>query len=286
VQKFTRPITREIELAGERLALTLTENGVQVRLVGSRKPPREIHWSALLCYLMSGASAIGEPTPEAVAAAVQAMKAGAPPSPPPAAPPVAEKETAPTPPATPPAPANSGHAPAHVPASGDMAALLARLARWLGEHRRRYLEGLAPGATAAELEDVQKAVGGPLPDALRSFLEWHNGQDDEFAGRFRESWYLMDTGQIVSAWQELVGSAEPTKWQRGWVPFLEDDRGNYVFLDTTQAGPPVREFWEHNPEQPVVAPTLAAWLEELISGMERGEYAEDPERGLFMRRAK
>ena len=35
MQKFTRAITREIEVGGERLALTFTEQGMSVRPVGS-----------------------------------------------------------------------------------------------------------------------------------------------------------------------------------------------------------------------------------------------------------
>jgi len=36
VQKFTRPITREVEIGSERLAFTFGEQGIAVRPVGSR----------------------------------------------------------------------------------------------------------------------------------------------------------------------------------------------------------------------------------------------------------
>ncbi len=99
MQKFTRPITREIELGGERLALTLTEAGVSVRPVGSRRPPLELSWAALLGHMASGSA--GEPSPEQLASAVQSLKGGARPSRPPS-PAVA------TPPAAHPAPAAPG----------------------------------------------------------------------------------------------------------------------------------------------------------------------------------
>jgi cell wall assembly regulator SMI1 len=261
VQKFTRPITREIELGGERLALTFSEQGMSVRPVGSRKPPREVSWPALLT---AAVAAGGEPGAEQLQAAVRALKGGGSSSKP-AAPPPPESEPPPAPPAS------------------DVASQLGRLAHWLGQHRRRYLEGLGPGATADQLGALQNALGVPLPDDLRELLAWHNSQDDEDAGTFRDHWYLMGTSEIESAWRELTGQPE-SGWKREWVPFLEDDRGNYVFLDTSHPGGSVREYWETNPERPTAAPSLAAWLQEFVAAVERGEYAQDAERGLFVRR--
>jgi cell wall assembly regulator SMI1 len=281
VQKFTRPITREIELGGERLALTFTQEGISVRPVGSRKPPREMSWAAFLSAL---ASSPGEPPgPEQVSAAVAALKGGrAAPAdnPPPAAP--APRAEAPPPPPTPPQPGAERTKPAEA-ATVDMPTLLGRLAHWLGQHRRRFLEGLAPGATSDHLTALQNALGVPLPDDLRELLAWHNGQDDETSGAFEGHWYLMNTHEIESAWRELTGDAG-RGWRREWVPFLEDDRGNYVFLDTSHPGGSVRESSERNPEQPTVAPSLAAWLQDFVAAVERGEYEQDPERGVFVRR--
>jgi cell wall assembly regulator SMI1 len=266
VQKFTRPITREIEVGGERLALTFSETGLSVRPVGSRKPPREVTWPALL-QAITGVSA--------EAGAGQAPEAGnptgpaAPPSPHAAAPPA------------PPAPAERPPAP---PAT-DAPSLLGRLAHWMGQHRRRFLEGLGPGATSEQLNALQTALGIPLPDDLRELLSWHNGQDDESAGFFREHWYLMSTHEIEAAWRELTAKPE-SGWRRAWIPFLEDDRGNYVSLDTDQPGGSVREYWEENPERPTVASSLAAWLQEFATAVERGEYVQDPERGVFVRQGE
>jgi cell wall assembly regulator SMI1 len=48
MQKFTRELTREVEVNGERIALTLSEKGVSARPVGSRKPPLEIAWADVI----------------------------------------------------------------------------------------------------------------------------------------------------------------------------------------------------------------------------------------------
>jgi hypothetical protein len=75
VQKFTRPITREIEFAGLRLAVTFGEQGIGVRPVGSRRPPREISWPAFLAYLTGRSAPAGqEPTPDEMTAAANAFK--------------------------------------------------------------------------------------------------------------------------------------------------------------------------------------------------------------------
>lgn len=57
MQKFTRPITREVELNGQRLALTFSEQGLSMRPVGSRKPPREVSWNQLLAHVLDMAAA-------------------------------------------------------------------------------------------------------------------------------------------------------------------------------------------------------------------------------------
>ena len=73
MQKFTRPITREIELGGERLALTFNEQGIAVRPVGSRKPPKEINWAGVLTH-MTGPGAGTQPSPEQINAAVEQLR--------------------------------------------------------------------------------------------------------------------------------------------------------------------------------------------------------------------
>jgi hypothetical protein len=88
MQKFTRPLTREIALGDGRLALTLTEQGISVRPVGSRKPPWEVSWAAVLCQL-TGA--------EDVAAAVERLKKGDAPRATAAASPTAGQTSEPTP---------------------------------------------------------------------------------------------------------------------------------------------------------------------------------------------
>jgi cell wall assembly regulator SMI1 len=275
VQKFTRPLTREIELAGQRLALTFTETGLAIRTVGSRRAPHEVSWATLIHSLAGLGEGAEAPTDEDLAAAVDRLKSGR----------TSNRAS------------NSGRSAADQHASAvasatmsqasppadraSIAELLARLERWLTQHRPRYAKGLRPGASPEVLDSLQAQLGVAVPPDLRALLSWHNGQSDDFIGCFVESWSLMNTEQILAARRELL---EPSSgFQAAWLPFLDDDGGNYVALDTRQSPAPVREFWAGKADQPTVAPSLTAWLADFVSAVERGEYQEDPERGYFLR---
>src|SRR5262245_16182182 len=198
MQKFTRALSREVEVGGERLAVTFSAEGLSVRPVRSRRPPATLSWAALVC-----AAGQPEPDPDRVAAALAALKGGSGKASP-ANPPPAEK--------------------------ADLAATLARLEAWLTEHRPRYHEGLRPGASADDLAALEKALGFPLPEELRTWLGWHDAQSPDLMGAFRDSFALMSAREIAEAHADLVAEPEPG-WRREWVPFLDDGQGDYVCLD-------------------------------------------------------
>jgi cell wall assembly regulator SMI1 len=150
------------------------------------------------------------------------------------------------------------------------------------------LKALRPGANEAELHDLQARLGRELPAELRTLLAWHNGQGEEFAGRFEEDWLLMGTEEIAGAKVELdkgaAGNGAGNGWKPEWIPFLDDDAGDYLFLDTSRPEPPVRAYWLDQDQQPQVAASLTAWVEAFVKAVEAGDYEEDPERGTFLRR--
>ena len=120
---------------------------------------------------------------------------------------------------------------------------------------------------------------------LRRLLAWHNGQQPDFPGRFEQDWGLMSTDEIAAAKGDLDADAESSGWSPTWVPFLDDDAGDYLCLDTGKATAPVRAFWQGRRGHPIISAALTAWLEEFVAALERGEYVEDPERGTFLRRS-
>jgi hypothetical protein len=78
MQKFTRALTREIEVGGERLAVTLDADGLTVRPVGSRRPPHTLSWAACACAVAGQFASEDPPPAHELAEAVKLLKAGAP----------------------------------------------------------------------------------------------------------------------------------------------------------------------------------------------------------------
>jgi cell wall assembly regulator SMI1 len=274
MQQFTRALTREIEVGGERLALTLSKEGLSVRPVGGRRPPYNMSWEAWLCACVGGVGQ--EPPVEKIAEALEAVRSGAPKA--------GEKSAASEKPA---AAATSPHTTAAAPAAtvaDKMTILLARLDQWLETHRERFQQALQPGATAADCDELAAALGKPLPEELRALLMWHNGQNPDVPGAFEQSWILMSTEEIADAKKEL-DAEKHEGWHKNWLPFLDDDNGNYLCLDLGTAHGPVRECWRGRADHPVAAPSLAVWLENFVSALEDGAYAEDAERGTLTRRS-
>jgi hypothetical protein len=293
MQKFTRALTREIEVGGERLAVTLSEEGISVRPVGARRPPHTLSWAACVCASTGHPAAGPEPSADELAAAVKALKAGG------AGRPTARAESAvpatqAEPSATHEPPSGGQQAPPPVPQTGaerstppsagqGLTALLGRIDRWMAKHRPHVHRALLPGAKAADLDALQSVLGGKLPDELRTWLSWHNGQDPDGVGAFVDSWYLMSARQIAETKKELDAEGHPG-WQRSYVPFLSDDNeSDHLCLDAGQPGCPVRECWSGQPDHPAVAPSLQAWAEQFVTGLEQAAYHEDPERGTFQR---
>jgi cell wall assembly regulator SMI1 len=263
MQKFTRTLTREIEVGGERLALSLDANGLSVRPVGGRKTPHTMSWATLACVLTGKAPAPDNPTEEEIAAALKTLRAGS----------SAPTESSPT----------TGDGSRSTPSASDLKSLLARLDHWLVKHRSGYHQGLASGATAEQLAGLEQSLGTKVPDELRTLVEWHNGQTPDLVGAFRESFRLLETEEIGEEYRDQAGRHGDT-WDKNWIPFLADDQGDFVCVDAGQKGEPVREIWRGRHTSDIVAPSLTAWVQTFVEEVEAGMYHEDSERGEFIRR--
>ncbi len=271
MQKFTRNLTREVEIGGERLAVTFSAEGVSLRPVGSRRPPRNLSWGALLCAA-AGHSDGTEPPAEAVAQALDRLKnppkqkakadesneaspseetpgADAPGSPSPGAnapgspSPGADAPGSPSPGADAPgspspgadAPGSPSPGAARPGSPGRLTDLLARVERWIQQHRPRFARALLPGATAEQVDAAQQQLGRAFPEEVRELLSWHNGQDPDVIGTFEGPFFLMSADQIAEVVADLEAQP-PEGWHKGWLPFLDDDSDDYLVLDPQPAG--------------------------------------------------
>jgi cell wall assembly regulator SMI1 len=272
MQQFTRALTREITVGGERLAVTFDKDGLSVRPVGSRRPPMALSWEAVVvaCTHQAGGGT-GPATHEELDAALRTLKGGGDKAPRTRKPAESTAES----PAAPAAAALSA------PSAG-LHELLARLDHWLAANRPRYHQGLRPGATPEELSALQAVLGHPVPDEVHTWLTWHNGQSDDVVGALEENWHPMSTAQIAEAKKDLDAEGH-AGWQGDWIPLLDDDNDNYLVLAGSGPGAPVRECWQGKAEHGVAAASLPAWVERLVQGLEQGAYKEDPERGAMYR---
>jgi cell wall assembly regulator SMI1 len=258
MQKFTRALTREVEVAGVALGVTLDDKGLSFQPADAQQPALTLSWAGCLCAAAGMPSASSKPSAAEVTRALEALRGQ---------PGGADG-------------AAKGDPPASVPDSPGVAALLARLEAWLKKRRRRYYRGLRPGATDEELAALTQALGRPVPDPLAVWLRWHNGQDEDLIGAFVESFLLMSTTDIAAAVRDRK---QDRRWESAWVPILDDTQGDLVVLDTSREGLPVRELWEGRDDVVAAAASFEAWLTTLVDDVEAGRYHEGPERGDFMR---
>jgi cell wall assembly regulator SMI1 len=254
MQKFTRALTREIVLGEERLALTLDENGLSVRPVGSRKAPFTMDWADVM------RAATGNSINANLGEVLQQLKAGAAGNPK-----KVERTSEPA-----------------AEVATPLESLLPRIDAWVAQYRSRFLPAMLPGATPAEMVRLEELLGRPLPQELHTWQTWHNGQSDSIPGAFVLSWHLMSAEEIANTKAGLDGQENPG-WNKAWIPFLDDNQGNYVCLDIATPHHPVREVWRGKSDQDVVAASLTSWATDLVNALEGGMFVEDEERGELLR---
>ena len=277
MQKFTRPLTREIELAGEHAADLGRERrfGAAGRLASDAL---DDVLAGLLCQLTTPGRERPGPLRRAGRLGPQTLEDGSAHGGQGGAAQAGRHATGRTSPATRPRQRAGPTSPHCWPARALVGTAPAPL-----RTRPR------PGAGPADSKALQTGLSVPPPDELLQLLTWHNGQSDDFVGALEQSWNLMSTRQILDAKQQLDAGAAAegpaSAWRPSWIPFFDDDAGDYLCLDTSQQPAPVREVWRGKAEAPVAAPSLTAWLESFVSAVEHGDYHEDPECGTFLRKS-
>ncbi|MCW4453348.1 SMI1/KNR4 family protein [Flavobacterium sp. MXW15] len=110
---------------------------------------------------------------------------------------------------------------------------------------------LNPGATPAEISDLELHLGIELPPGLKAFLSEHNGQSDKarvgiYQGsqllsthgiRARwDSWRAIDEADMNADCAEFMSSKpegviKPMYTNPRWIPLTHDYGGNHIGLD-------------------------------------------------------
>ena len=166
---------------------------------------------------------------------------------------------------------------------------------WLAANEPELMKSLNPGATDAQILEVEKAIGNSLPEQIKESYRIHNGQssgdlipplqpDDE------GSYVLYSTVEMLRewrSWKELVDSGEfrgkesgpdqgiqSSWWHPGWISFASNGGGDSMCIDLAPAqGGTVGQIITMNHESSArqkLANSFAEWLSELTYTIESG----------------
>jgi cell wall assembly regulator SMI1 len=170
------------------------------------------------------------------------------------------------------------------------------LTDWFATNAPELLETFQPGASEAEIADLERHVGLELPDDFRTFLKLCNGQiQDPQAGFY--SGDLMSVTDIKSTWSMMQGlikkgtfkdsTSYPGKgvnaawWNPAWVPFISWTTGDNTCIDLDPAKGGTRGqviiFWHDQGDRNIKQASFTEWLEVLLADIECGEIVYDRE---------
>ena len=174
---------------------------------------------------------------------------------------------------------------------------LTTLQAWMREH--------APGvsfrlpADPAAIDHFADQSGLTLPDQLRQILLAADGEPRKSAGSIG-NWRLMPIGEIQAVWgllrqvaargafAELDPQPSPylhhAWWYPAWIPIVSSDADDYICIDSDPPQPSrfgqVLLFLHQQPERPLVAASLGAWLDRINRDLAAGVYTFDNVEGF------
>ena len=169
---------------------------------------------------------------------------------------------------------------------------LAKLQDWMKNNAPGVT--FRPPANPAALDNFAVKSGLTLPDDLRHLLVVADGETRKSAGSIG-NWRIMSTNEIQAAWglltqleakgafSDLAPEPSPylraTWWHSGWIPVVSSDTGDYFCIDTDPPEPErsgqVLLYLQEQPARPLVAGSLAEWLDRITHDLSTGVYAYD-----------
>lgn len=146
------------------------------------------------------------------------------------------------------------------------------------ERRPDYAFDLQSGATEIALTEVEIATGCPLPESLKHFFRWRNGQSGQrtFCNRFKllPVDIAVEIRRHFSDFQEYAGFPSPDWWNPAWIPFLSRKMKDFLCLDVSDQSGRVIEFQCDTAARTVLFPSFDAFLKTLADALETSEFDE------------
>lgn len=131
---------------------------------------------------------------------------------------------------------------------------------------------LRKGATAAALAKLEHTVGA-LPDELRAWFAWHDGQSGHASIGPRDNDRLVSSAEAADAWKFLEEEGNGP-WKAAWLPVMTNGAGDYVVYDCGN-GRLVR-YYHDDEARPAAAKSLAAWASATAASWERSIASTQP----------
>ena len=171
------------------------------------------------------------------------------------------------------------------------------LQAWMREHAPGV--SFRPPADSAAIDHFADKSGLALPDELVQILLVPDGETRKSAGAIG-NWRIMPIGEIQAAWgllrqiadkgafSELEPQDSPylkhTWWHPAWVPVVSSDAGDYFCIDSDPPEPgrygQMLLFLQDQPERPLIAGSLGAWLDRINRDLAAGVYTYDEVKGF------
>jgi cell wall assembly regulator SMI1 len=182
---------------------------------------------------------------------------------------------------------------------------------WLNTNASPLRKSLRRAAKDGAIEELQGKLGLSLPTDFAESVRFHDGQkpdaehglfpvtDDtlgplpacrllslaEMFRHWEQMKQLRDGGEFAGWTPEPARGVRSDWWNPGWVPIADNGGGDYFCLDLApgKGGTTgqVIIFYHDMSDRPRVAPSYAAWLEQLAEGLESGRYVFDEDEGII-----
>jgi cell wall assembly regulator SMI1 len=170
----------------------------------------------------------------------------------------------------------------------DVEASWKRIDAWLKKNAPHVYEGLSPGATEAQIAEVERKLKVELPPDVRASWRVHDGGGEESNllppsekdGLAFSPLSLKQMARDYKSQRSWVG------WEKGWLPIAANLAGDYQCVDlASDDGDPatrgrVIEFLHELSDYEPLATSLADRLRDLAGGLESGKYRYDEETGV------
>ena len=115
--------------------------------------------------------------------------------------------------------------------------ILVQVEDWLSTHRPEYFALLNPPAHEYLFEALRATAGIVLPDNVKRFYEWHDGQKARSFELLLHNLTFMTLMEMAATHQmhqqvSVFDKWEEDHWQPCWVPFLSNGGGDYLCVAT------------------------------------------------------